>query len=56
MILAALWPDSYHISVGNEECRDVETKNNEIICLPPKGEPIDLQADSPRVRVSIYFS
>ncbi len=55
MIITALWKDSYKITVGDKECGEIETKENEITCLPPVSEPIDLLADDPRVRVGKNF-
>ncbi len=52
MILDALWPNAYHVMVGEELCGDVEVKNTEISCLPPKAEPFDARADNARVTVS----
>ena len=51
MIIAALWKDSYKITVGDKECREIKTKEDEITCLPPASEPTDALADNPRVRV-----
>ncbi len=51
MIITALWKDSYKITVGDKECGEIETKEDEITCLPPVSEPTDALADNPTVRV-----
>ena len=64
MIIAALWKDSYKITVGDKECREIKTNEDEITCTPTASEPLDSLADNPRVRVgkkkigkiSLFFS
>ncbi len=53
VMINTLWPDSYNIKIGNEECTNIEIKENEITCLPPKHEPLDAFSDNPRVRMSL---
>ena len=50
-MIDVLWPDSYRITVGDEECEEIEIRKNEIICLPPKSKPFDPVGENPRVRV-----
>ncbi len=52
MILDALWPNEYHVMVGEEFCGEIDVKRTEITCLPPETKPFDSRADKPRVRVS----
>ncbi len=53
VMIDALWPGSYSIKIGHEECKDIEIRENEITCLPPKEKPIDTINDNPRVRISV---
>ena len=52
VLVDALWPDAYQVKIGNENCHDMEIRETEITCLPPKSEPFDPVSDNVRVMVS----
>ena len=41
--------------VGDAVCEDLEVKESQITCLPPKSEPFDGSFENPRVMVSEFL-
>ena len=57
-LIDLLWPGAYEIrlgdlNTGDAKCKDIEIKDTEITCLPPKTEPFDSHADNTRVFVIV---